>query len=103
MTEEESKSFFESQAAPTPVVHVDDKPDEIDDADDLVSNYHVCDMPGATLASARNQDICHYRRMPSKKCPLRYFSTYITLIEHSPHNTITDLSLLSTVGDDVTP
>ena len=35
VTEEESKSFFESQAPPTSVV--DDKPDEIDDADDLVS------------------------------------------------------------------
>ena len=34
VTEEESKSFFESQVPQTSVV--DDKPEEIDDADDLV-------------------------------------------------------------------
>ena len=40
VTEEESKSFFESQAPVTSVV--DDKPEEIDDADDLVTISCLC-------------------------------------------------------------
>lgn len=35
VTDEESKSFFESQTPAAPIM--DDKPEEIDDADDLVT------------------------------------------------------------------